>query len=132
MIPDLVRALAFDACVDADALPVLGDAVLEALSTGWYDRHVAWLLAPGIRATRERKRVIRICAENMRPELPRAVLAVALFGEWSTARWALIAQHEARATEHVFGLLRELYPQPEVRELAYASSPLFRMIRRRS
>ena len=88
--PAHLLPLALLACEDLDACEVLGDALLEC---GWWDERLAqqwdlsgshhvWVYADG---------------EYNRGHLrARAIAAVLLFGEWSTARWPLVEAHEAQ------------------------------------
>ncbi|HET9045076.1 MAG TPA: hypothetical protein VFN70_18100 [Burkholderiales bacterium] len=95
-------ALALRAIDDADALPVLGDAIQEA---AWFDKRVGQLMRPCPQSSRRRARAFeRRDRELWFAGLPgnfarwtakpgrafaRAVAAVLLFGDWQTWRWPL-------------------------------------------
>lgn len=111
LTPDEPRILplAILALDDPRALPVLGDAILEA---GWFDKRVMQLMLPlkpvgrtASPAQRERARRLRAEFRAGYPEAflafasqettgltrqrwARAVAAVLLFGGWSKKRWS--------------------------------------------
>ncbi len=128
-VPPNVAALAFLALHDDDAIPVLGDAVLEA---GWYDDRVMelWDLGylspytPSYAHEIRRRRLFDRCTTGqhvIRSKLRRwvwAIAAVAIFGEWSTSRWPI--SHPAIA--HSQDILKQLYPQMQARAFAVVSA----------
>ncbi len=100
---EMIRQLALQALEDDEALPVLGDAVLEA---GWFDRRVMQTMMPA--AKRRPKGMYRskyalekekwkegfplfFQAYASKPTRPwaRAILAVFLFGRWRVHGWPL-------------------------------------------
>lgn len=105
--PAHLLPLALEAMTSADACEVLGDALIES---GWCDWRYIYVrtdtpvprepmsLPADLGSSRE---ILGYFLEDPRssvyaPHQVRAIAAVLLFGEWSTARWPLVEAHEVR------------------------------------
>lgn len=128
--------LALQSLTDAEALLVLGDAVLEA---GWWDERVQHLVVGhGNSRTSQRKsgrknmRWFRHSASKPTEAWARGVVSVLLFEGMSSKRWPGVERSVRPPPKpaDVARLLRQLWPQNRIQENLYAESPFLRMLRR--
>lgn len=124
-------ALALRAIDDADARVVLADVLLE---TDWWDDRLTkpgFTLRAHARALPDGVHFFKTTASphKVSATRARAIAAVLLFGEWSTAMWpGVVPAYTPPPTAQE--ILRHAYAAVGISELAYQEPPLYGLLRK--
>lgn len=126
---DRILALALRAMSDPEALPVLGDLIIE---TRWTDPRVANLMSSGkpyAKLSKAERRHFFGFSAAPTVGFAAAVAAVLMCRRWWKSRWIGVeSSYVAPPITSVQDILRALWPQARLSESVYAQSPFISMI----
>lgn len=121
-----LRRLALQACDDAAALAVLGDAVIEHR---WVDRRVCQLIDWDCSAKESRARHLAYAAAPTR-EWARACAAVLIFGGWTKGWYAWGWAPPPMTQRDMHAMMRRLWSVDAIRDQLARPSPILGLLAR--